>query len=364
MAWLVVLLIIAVPLLTRRFLKGADLREFDRPTGEVFDTTAQDADAMAETLTSLKEMFTPANNTPGLRNRLTALRDMMDKFSDGLVFDGSIESVDANGVPAEWVVASGTDTSRRLLMIHGGAFAIGTARGYRKMSARLSRAANAAVLSIDYRLWPEFQRKHALHDIQQAYRYIVANGPEGVRPAAHILLAGDSAGGNLVLALTAWLRDQQGHATSLPQAGAVLAICPTLDSTLSGPSVIYNAQSDVLLGGVGQLMRRVPHGLVVLAATILYRMSLAKPEYSPVFGRLHQLPPILIHASDSEILFSDAIRYTNKARRDGSAVRLQIWRGMQHDWHVFADNLLATEQAWQELADFVQQHCPALERAG
>ncbi|NNC54363.1 MAG: alpha/beta hydrolase fold domain-containing protein [Pseudomonadales bacterium] len=288
----------------------------------------------------------------------------MDKLSDGLDFDGSVESVSAHGVPAEWVVARGADASRRLLMIHGGAFAVGTARGYRTMSARLSRTADAAVLAIDYRLWPEFQRKHALQDIQAAYAYIVANGPGGAMPASQILLSGDSAGGNLVLALTAWLRDQQPDAAPLPQANAVVAICPTLDSTLSGPSVIYNAGSDVLLGGVGKLLRRIPHGVFVIAATLLYRMRLPRPEYSPVFGNLHNLPPILIQASDAEILYSDAVRYTNKARRDGSLVKLQVWRGMQHDWHLFADKLQADDQAWQAIGDFVQQTCPALERAG
>ncbi|MGB5326340.1 MAG: alpha/beta hydrolase [Pseudomonadales bacterium] len=362
MVWMIILLCAAV--LAYRYLKGADLREFDRPTGAWFDTTAEEAEAIRTVEVRLRAMLGESEAASGWRDRLAASREMAEKISDGLVFSGRVETVDINGIAAEWVVAQGADTARRALVIHGGAFALGSPKGHRKLSANISSRASAAVLAVDYSLWPEHHRKQAIADVRAAWRFMLDNGPDGSSPAQVKLLVGDSAGGNLALATSAWLRDQQHGAGAAAQADAVIAICPVTDSTLSGPSAIYNASTDILLGAIGRLMRRFSHAAFVLIATLLYRMHLASPDNSPVFGSLHGLPPTLVHSSDCDILFSDAQRYTNKARRDGSSVTLQVWHGMQHDWHMFADELQATQQAWQAIGDFVELHCPALQRAG
>ncbi|MBT8149031.1 MAG: alpha/beta hydrolase fold domain-containing protein [Pseudomonadales bacterium] len=356
MIWLLLIALVGLPVFTRKVIKGADLRRFDRPVGEWFDTTETDTQGQHQVKARLAALRVDTQVQQGWRARLAALRDITDRLSDDLEFDGEVLPVQQDGIDGEWVIAAGADRDRRALVLHGGAFAIGTARGHRRLAAQVSMQTRSAVLTINYRLFPEYSRDDSIADSHAAYYWLLEHGPDGAAPARQALLVGDSAGGNLVLELSAWLRDQRPQQPGLMQPAAVVAISPTVDSTLSGPSIIYNTDTDILLGDVGRLVHRLPHGLLVWLSTLFFRMHLPKPRYSPVFGDLAGLPPTLVHASDSEILFSDAIRYTNKAQRAGSPVQLQIWRDQMHDWHLLGDGLQAHSQAWQEIGKFVARH--------
>lgn len=351
MIWILLLGLAVLLWSARRYLHGPDLRSYDRPTGDIFDTVSTDAEGLVAVNKTIGDWRREAESARGMRGRLTKLREQLDNLSADLIFDGEVIPVNADGVDAEWVIAPGANRHRRVLMIHGGAFCLGSARGHRKVSARLSALGDAAVLAINYRLAPEHHRSQCVDDSQTAYHWMLEQGPDGPAIAQQTLLAGDSAGGNLVLVLAAILRAQ-----TLLQPAAVIALCPTVDSTMSAPSIIYNAGSDHVLGQFGKVASKVPRSLLLLLSTVIFKLYLANPRYSPIFGDLRGLPPTLIHASDTEILLSDAIRYTNKARSAGSMVDLQIWREQMHVWHLFADDLQATEQAWQEIGHFIKRH--------
>src|SRR5215467_3484945 len=117
--------------------------------------------------------------------------------------DITCEKVDAAGVPAEWVVAPKVERERVLLYLHGGGYVVGSINTHRDLAGRLSRAAAARVLLIDYRLAPEYPHPAAVEDATAVYRWLLGHGAA----PAHIVIAGDSAGGGLTVATLVALRD-------------------------------------------------------------------------------------------------------------------------------------------------------------
>src|SRR2546428_2053473 len=126
--------------------------------------------------------------------------------------DVTCDKVDAAGVPAEWVVAPGAESRRVLLYLHGGGYVVGSINTHRDLAGRLSRAAAARVLLIDYRLAPEYPHPAAVEDATTAYRWLLRHGAT----PAHTVIAGDSAGGGLTVATLVALRDA---GDALPAAG-------------------------------------------------------------------------------------------------------------------------------------------------
>ena len=172
-----------------------------------------------------------------------------------------IHAADAGGVPGEWVLAESADPGRRLLFLHGGAFSAGSALSHRTITTRLAKLTGASVLAVDYRLMPEYRRLEGLQDCQAACCWIMDNGPQGPAPADTLFLAGDSAGGNLCLAVAAWARDR-----GLRSADAVVAISPLTDATCSGPSFTGNLDTDHMLGPIFAHIARMPRSLYLWLA--------------------------------------------------------------------------------------------------
>jgi len=334
---------------TRLYLRGPDLSAFDAPVGDYFDLGDESAAArreVEEALSSGMGSIQPKSR----KERLTLMREYMDGISDTQDIQASIEPVDAGGVPAEWVIAPGVDTNRRVLYIHGGAFMMGSPKSHRNITSSFSREANAAVLAIDYRLLPEHSRMSGIEDCRQAYRWLLENGPQGPSAPSSVYMGGDSAGGNLTLSMTAWIRD-----SGLRQVDGAVALSPVTDVTFGSPSVVSNLETDQMLGPMFEQFIKFPHALLLWAGLLQNRMSPSKPVVSPVFGDLSGLPPTLLHASDTEILRDDSRRYVNKAQAAGSPVQLQTWNHMPHVWHMFYPELPEANAAWQAINSFVAQ---------
>ncbi len=126
----------------------------------------------------------------------------------------------AGGVPAEWVIAPGADSDRRVLYIHGGGFVTGSPQSHRTITSKFSEVSGCAVLAIDYRLMPEHHHSDCVEDCRTAYRWILGNGPDGAGEIRQLFIGGDSAGGNLCLSLIAWIRDKKLRA---PEAAVALS---------------------------------------------------------------------------------------------------------------------------------------------
>jgi acetyl esterase/lipase len=235
-----------------------------------------------------------------------------------------------------------------LLYIHGGAYVMGSPRSHRRLTTKLSDLTGAAVLAIDYRLMPEHQRRAGIDDCRTAYRWLLDHGPQGPAPAAKVWVAGDSAGGNLTLSLIAWVRD-----AGLRAPDAAVALSPATDATLGSPSLHAHIATDPMLGPLFGRLTRIPRSLLLWGAWLQTRINPRDPLVSPVYGDLSRLPPVLVQASEAEMLRDDARRYVNRAAAAGSPVRLQTWEHMVHVWQIFHPELTEGREALEEVRKFL-----------
>lgn len=336
----------------RWHLRGPDLSAFDAPVGERF-AQGPPSEAHRAVVDSLGGVREALHGVPR-RQHIPALRRYLDEAFQDDDPEVRILQVQADGVPAEWVLASGARPARRLLYLHGGAFATGSPRSHRRLTRVLSRLTGAAVLSIDYRLMPEHPRRAGIEDCRRAWRWLLDHGPEGPGPAETLWVAGDSAGGNLTLSLLAWVRDGGGR-----QPDGAVVFSPATDSTLGSPSLRRHLGSDPMLGPLIGPMLRVPRPLLLWSSWLLTRINPRHPDISPVHGDLSRLPPVLVQASEAEMLRDDARRYVNRARAAGSPVQLQTWDHMVHVWQIFHPELPEGREALEQAAAFLRATLPA-----
>ena len=351
MLWLFVLIMLiglawAVPFF---HLRGRDLSAYDAPV-----EASMSSDPPSAANASVHEWATGmsismSRGTP--KQRLASLRKYMDDLGDEAVFEGSIIPASTAGVKGEWLLAPGADRSRRLLYIHGGGWMIGSPKSHRTITCKYAAMTGCAVFAVDYRLMPEHKRIAGIEDCREAYQWILDNGPEGHSAARELYVSGDSAGGNLSLSVVAWARDQ-----GLPLPNAVVVLGPATDATLSSPSHVHNAVTDPMLGPVFAHLPRIPQFLRFWMAWSSNRIHPCSPAISPIMGDLSGLPPILVHASEAEMLLDDSRRYVNKAQACGSPVTLQLWPHMVHVWHIFEHKLPEARHAFEEIGKFIGRH--------
>jgi phosphinothricin tripeptide acetyl hydrolase len=244
--------------------------------------------------------------------------------------------VRANGVPAEWTVADGARGDVAIVYFHGGGYVMGSLDTHRGHCARISRAARARVLSVDYRLGPEHPHPAAVEDAVAAVRFARESGVAPGRTA----VAGDSAGGGLTLAALVALRDA---GDPLPAAG--LCISPWTDLAATGASIATKAAEDPMVR---------PADLALMADAYLAGRDPKTPLASPLYADLAGLPPLLIQVGSAEILLDDAVRVAERASKAGVAAELRVWQDMIHVWHAFADLLPEGQQAVDEMAAFLE----------
>ena len=287
------------------------------------------------------------------RDRIQTGRRNIDSVSDGRDYVSKFVAVDAGGVPAEWVIAPGADYSKRLLYIHGGAFMMGSPKSHRTITSKFAEITGGAVLAIDYRLLPENKHMDCVEDCRTTYRWILENGPDGPAELEQLLVAGDSAGGNLTLSLIAWVRD-----TGLRAADKVIAFSPLTDATYSGASIRSNTATDVMLRPIMGTLNNLPGFVRSWWVVRAHKLRPANPIISPLLGDLSRLPPTLVQASEAEMLLDDARRYVYKAFASGSPVKLQTWTDMVHVWQIFEPELPQATEAWSEIGRFIDLNTP------
>lgn len=251
--------------------------------------------------------------------------------------DVKCTKVDANGVPAEWIDAPGADRNRVVLYVHGGGYVIGSVASHRELTARISRASGARVLSLAYRLAPENPFPAAVDDAVAGYRYLLG---QGINPHS-ITIAGDSAGGGLTMATLLALK-QNGD----PMPGAGVCLSPWVDLEGVGASMTERDALDPIVH---------KDGLSQMAAQYLNGADARTPLAAPLYGDLAGLPPLLIHVGTSETLFDDSIRLADKARAAGVDVTLEEWEGLFHVFQLFV-MLPEANRATDKIGAFIRQH--------
>jgi len=247
------------------------------------------------------------------------------------------------GIAATWVEppAAGGPV---LLYFHGGGFAFGSFRTHGVLIGALARAARARTFAAEYRLGPEHTAPAAHQDALAAYRHLVA---AGIDPR-DIVLAGDSAGGTLVLGTLIALRD-----AGEPMPAAGVAISPWVDLSGSGASFQTNARYDF----VGERHCRLA------AASYLGAVDPKSPTVSPLFADLRGLPPLLVQAGGAEVLVDQIRAFATRALEAGVDVRLSVYDDMVHVWHLMRGATPAGQRAIDEVGAFVRSHVRVAPRA-
>jgi epsilon-lactone hydrolase len=278
----------------------------------------------------------PVLGNPSLTETRAGFEKMAAAFP--VEADIKVEPVSAGGVKSEWVTAPGADAGRAILYLHGGGYVIGSLNTHRALAGRLSRAAKARVLVIDYRLAPEHPFPAAVDDSLAAYRWMLA---QGLKPA-RIGVAGDSAGGGLTFATLVAIRDAK-----LAMPAAAVPISPWVDMEGIGESMKTKAAADPMVQRAG---------LLEMAKTYLGGKDARSPLAAPLYADLTGLPPLLIQVGTAETLMDDSTRIAERARKAGVKVTLRPWENMVHVWHLFAPMLDEGQQAIEEAGEFIRTH--------
>ncbi len=251
--------------------------------------------------------------------------------------------VHADGISGEWVTTDRGTASRTILYLHGGGFMFRTPLTHAGLAARLCDALDARAFVARYRLAPEHPLPAAHEDCFAAYRWLLATGHDPRR----IVVAGDSAGGLLVLAVLQRIRDAGLPA---PACGVMFSPGTDLEQVAGlGPDA---TSGDPMIGpGVLELLQRL----------VIAPVDMHDPAVSPCAGSLAGLPPLLFQAGSTELLLEQSRKAFLKARASGSAAELQVWPEMPHVFQA-VQWLPESRQALACVRDFVERHDPVKSR--
>lgn len=236
------------------------------------------------------------------------------------------------------VGVEGAHSTRVIVYVHGGAFAIGTARSSAPLAGDLARRAKTNLITVDYRLAPEHPFPAAIDDVVSAYQSLLHHGI----PSKQIAFAGESAGAGLVLSALLRIRDTVG---SMPASAFLMS--PWADLTLSGNSVKGKATVDP--ANTAQV-------LSARAQAYANGNDVSQPLMSPAFADFHDLPPLLVQVGSHEMLLSDAVRVAERAGTANVDVTLEIVAGVPHGFQWFASILEEGAMALDRAARFIDEH--------
>ena len=231
--------------------------------------------------------------------------------------DINAKLVSGPGYDGEWIRIGRTRPRKVILYFPGGGFILRMPVQHRGFVAKICRAAKAKALLVHYRLAPESPFPGALEDCLAAYHDLLA---QGIAPA-DITIAGDSAGGGLVMSTLLALRDE---GTPMPRNAMVLS--PLADLTHSGKSRKFNKRKDPVLSAVRT------SGL----KDLYIGEAVASDRFvSPVFSDFDDLPPMLGIVGSTEILLDDTVMAAQRAREAKVPFYLEIWDEMPHVFSIF-----------------------------
>lgn len=284
---------------------------------------------------AIKRMHTFVEN-----NDIEKQRASKDNLGNLLVRsnDMDYENIDIDGIPAEWVSVKRSHMKKYVLLYcHGGGYNTGSLKYARSITNKLADSTSMDVLSFNYRLAPEHPWPAALEDALKVWNHLMYQG----YGARDIIVAGDSAGGNLALVLTLKLKEQN---RILPR-GLVL-FSPWTDLTMSGRSHKSCSGMDPIL---------TEEYLMQSISDYAPAQDLQEPLISPLYGDFTDFPPTLIQAGSNEILLSDSKNLHKQMIRCHVGAKLTIYKGM---WHVFQMSPFKTSyEAMEQAAEFIFDIC-------
>jgi acetyl esterase/lipase len=235
-------------------------------------------------------------------------------------------------VPVWRITCGPVSEERVVLYLHGGAYFSGSAVTHRGLIGRLSRLARVEVVAPDYRLLQEAPFPAAFDDCLAAWDWLRL-----AREARDIVIAGDSAGGGLALALLA-------HVMARGERPAgVVVFSPWTDLGLSGSTL--GSREEVILP---------VERMAEVAAAYLGEVEVRDGRASPLFARFADPAPVMIQVGSGEALREDSERMAKVLRAAGGEVVLEVWDGCPHVWQIFDGWVPEARAALRRAARFIQ----------
>ena len=289
-------------------LRLAQLRQDSRPAEE------RRLAPMMKALKAIHTATSPESMDPEDLERQRKGQEVLGRLAAPMA-GMSWEPFDLSGMKAAWVRPSrGHDRRHAILYCHGGGYTSGNLGYSRPIASKLANVTGYEVLAFEYRLAPEHPYPAAVEDAVKAWDHLMYLG----YGARDVILAGDSAGGNLALVLTHRLK---AMGRRLP--ASLILMSPWTDMTASGKSYQERAALDPSL---------TKEYIQAVTAAYAKGQDLTSPYLSPLFGDFTGFPPVLIQAGTNEILLSDSVRLRDRLVASGIPCRLEVWKDM---WHVF-----------------------------
>lgn len=246
------------------------------------------------------------------------------------------------GVAGEWVTAEAASSVGTLLYLHGGGYVACSPQVHRPVTCAFARA-GFRTFAPDYRLAPEHPFPAAVQDAVSVYRALIQE-----HDPRRLVVAGDSAGGGLSVALLLSLRD-----AGVPMPAAAVLFSPFVDLLASGESVRVNGKRCAMF--TGDLFGRAAEYYVGAG-------DKRAPLASPVYADLRGLPPLLVHVGADETLLDDSRRLVENAKRAGVAAELKIWPAVPHVWQLFHRWIPEGRQSLREAAAFCERRLAPVAR--
>ncbi|MBU8827729.1 alpha/beta hydrolase [Mycolicibacterium goodii] len=271
--------------------------------------------------------------TPDLSMRL--LRALFDEWHQPTTEPEGVTYRDdtVGGVPGIWCLPVGADTSRVLLYTHGGGFAVGSSSSHRKLAGHVAKTLGCTSFVLDYRRAPEYRHPAQIEDGLAVFDALVATG---IAPE-NITTIGDSAGGNLAVAIALALKDQRR-----PLPGRVIAFSPWLDMENASETLVSNRNTDAL----------ITHELLegMIASVLGNRVDPKNLLANPLYADFTDFPRLYITAGSVEALLDNATRLAERAKAAGVDVTLSVAEGQQHVYQFLAGRSAVAAQELDKLA--------------
>jgi epsilon-lactone hydrolase len=255
------------------------------------------------------------------------------KIPNGIV----IQKDNIKGINAEWIIPDGAKQEKIILYVHGGGYVSGSCSDHRGFVSKFANKCGVTTLLYEYRLAPEHPFPAALEDSITVYKELLSRG----KKPENIIIAGESAGGGLALAILLALKE---HKIKLP--AAAVAISPWTDLTCSGNS--YRTKNSVSIAPL--------NSWTVFSKYYKGTNKADHPFISPLYGNLKELPPIFINSAENDELFDDGEQFYLKAKAAGVDITFKAGKGMVHCYPLLAPMFKEATEAMNEICEFINKH--------
>ena len=248
----------------------------------------------------------------------------------------TVQEANIGGCSGEWLRPTSPERQGIVLYLHGGAYTGGSCVTHRAIAAKVAQESCAPVFNLEYRLAPEHPFPAALEDAVAAYCALAV-----AHPGAPIVIAGDSAGAGLAVAVAIKLRDD-----GMEKPAALALMSPWTDLALTNGTHQSKASVDPYFPSKERLS--------VAARHYAGQNELHHPLVSPHYANVHDLPPTLIHVGTLEALLDDSLTLARRMNAQGSSATLKEFPGMWHVWQTLHGRMPEADQSLEELGAFIR----------